>query len=162
MDTDLQSYLPWPMVSPSLGLLINSEGRVYLSGEGELFLLDENKVTVRCLLYGHNQTMVPFCLACSIFRRSDSYITYLLLSFNARFLESVASGEGIHSFWFWSVERRTVDQTQAFFGRLVFLHSSILFIKEPFILITYAKYSSLTNTSYPQTTIVKVFSANSL
>jgi hypothetical protein len=42
MDIDLQSSRPYPIVTPFVGLFVNSELMQYLSGDGELFLLSKS------------------------------------------------------------------------------------------------------------------------
>lgn len=61
IEIDLQSSRPWPIVSPLLGPFVNSEPIVYLSGEGEVFLLRRGGSTERYPSSGRSRTKVRVC-----------------------------------------------------------------------------------------------------
>lgn len=52
-----------PMDKPCLGFLLNSDCKVYLSGDGEILLLNITYFTCQFILYVHIQKMVLFCQA---------------------------------------------------------------------------------------------------
>ena len=71
METDLQSSLPWPMEMPYLGLFWNSEASVYLSGEGDVLLLNERESTVRGRPCLRSRRKELFCRAWRAYRRKE-------------------------------------------------------------------------------------------
>ena len=101
---------------------------MYLSGEGELLLLNKSINTEWCLFCSRNQRKVLFCSTLFLCHRRTPCINQWLHALGVKIREALTFGKAEHSFRFWNVERRFVAGDEGGFHWFLLLHSSKIYI----------------------------------
>ena len=102
--------------------------RLYLSGEGELLLLNNPINTGWCLFCSRNRRKVLFCSSLFLCRRRKPCINGWLHALGVKIREAFTFGKAEHCFRFWKVERGFVAGYKGGFHWFLLLHSSKIYI----------------------------------
>ena len=102
--------------------------RLYLSGEGELLLLNNPINTEWCLFCSRSRRKVLFCSSLFLCHRRTLCIKGLLHALGVKIREAFTFGKAEHRFRFWKVERGFVASDKGGFHWFLLLHSSKIYI----------------------------------
>lgn len=132
MEIEWQFSRLSPMERPCFGPLLNSDGNVYLSGEGELFFLDMMEVTCRCQLCARIQRKVIVYLTLVLFRRIDGWMNRDLPALGDLSDKALLFWKGEHCFWLWGIQGGLVACIETVFWIFYSLHLSSKIIRKKF------------------------------